>query len=147
MTRKWTEILIHHSATEGRSMRTWQAIRRDHVERRGWRDIGYHYGIGLADEGVPTILPGRRESMIGSHCPGKNSTALGVCFLGDFTTKPPEPEVLAFGAAVLSELCDRHHIGHRSIHPHRKFRATECPGLAFPFDRLVELVLLELAEF
>ncbi len=33
MTRKWTEILIHHSATEGRSMRTWQAIRRDHGER------------------------------------------------------------------------------------------------------------------
>ena len=40
MTRKWTEILIHHSATEGRSMRTWQAIRRDigAFLTRLWRD-------------------------------------------------------------------------------------------------------------
>lgn len=146
MTRRWTEIVIHHSAGRGRTSAHWEGIRRDHVERRGWLDIGYHWGIGYEDE-RPVLLVGRPERMIGSHCPGKNSTALGVCFLGDFTTKPPEPEVLAFGAAVLSELCDRHHIGHRSIHPHRKFRATECPGLAFPFDRLVELVLLELAEF
>ncbi|HQN40390.1 MAG TPA: peptidoglycan recognition family protein [Thermoanaerobaculia bacterium] len=146
MTRKWSEILIHHSATSGRSARTWEAIRRDHSQRRGWRDIGYHYGIGIADE-VPTVLPGRPESMIGSHCPGKNSTALGVCFLGDFTWHPPEDDVLLFGAGLLAGLCERHGISHRRIHPHRQFRATECPGLAFPFDRLLELVVEELEDF
>ena len=145
MTRRWTEIVIHHSAGRGRTSAHWEGIRRDHVERRGWLDIGYHWGIGYEDE-RPVLLVGRPERMIGSHCPGHNTSAIGLCFLGNFTAAEPEPETLTFGAAILVSLCLRHEITVRSIHPHRAFRATTCPGNAFPFDRLVELVTAELAE-
>lgn len=139
----WKRILIHHSATRGRGLAAWESIRRYHVQERGWQDIGYHYGVGV-DRGDPLLLFGRSVDTQGAHCPGQNRSALGVCFLGDFTKRGPEDAVLEFGADFLASLCRRFLLPADAIHPHRAFRATECPGRAFPMDELLERVALRL---
>ena len=138
---KWEEIIVHHTASGGVDERTWDAIRRFHVFERGWQDIGYHFGIGRDDSGKPTVFRGRGLNRHGAHCPGHNSTAIGVAFLGLYSDREPPEDILEEGAHLIASLCERYEIEIRSIHPHREFRATECPGEAFPFERLKNRVL------
>ena len=67
--RTITLIIIHCSATpEGKSL-SFEACRRDHVENRHFRDIGYHYYItrdghihaGRAGDDLPTRAPRHRR--------------------------------------------------------------------------------------
>ena len=76
--RDISEIIVHCSATSrGRDVDT-KEIRRWHTEDNGWSDIGYHFVIELdGDIGV-----GRPQEKSGAHCKGKNSTSIGVCYVG-----------------------------------------------------------------
>lgn len=72
------QIIIHCSATpEGRN-NTVEDLRRWHKEGNGWDDIGYHYVIHLDG----SIHKGRPDEKQGAHCVGKNSTSIGVCYIG-----------------------------------------------------------------
>lgn len=72
------QIIIHCSATpEGRN-NTVEDLRRWHKEGNGWKDIGYHYVIHLDG----SIHKGRPDEEQGAHCVGKNSTSIGVCYIG-----------------------------------------------------------------
>ena len=70
-------ITIHCTATrEGQDFDA-ATIRKWHL-RKGWRDIGYHFVIGLDGE----IERGRPEDQIGSHVRGFNNGSLGVVYVG-----------------------------------------------------------------
>ena len=72
------QIIIHCSATpEGRN-NTVEDLRRWHKDGNGWEDIGYHYVIHLDG----SIHKGRPDEKQGAHCVGKNSTSIGVCYIG-----------------------------------------------------------------
>lgn len=141
----WSEIILHHSAGRGCDRKAWDGIRAFHVAPppagRGWRDVGYHFGVGLDDRGHGTIFRGRPLTVPGSHCPGHNNSAIGICTLGDFTSHPPPAVQLDQLILLVVDLCRLSAISHRSIYPHRQFRATECPGKAFPFAEVRERVL------
>ena len=128
----WTEILIHHSASPADT--PWDGIVAYHVtpppRGRGWRAVGYHFGIAKQGDGY-AVQTGRSLIMPGAHCPGHNSTALGVCLVGDFTTEAPPAAQLWVAADLCADLCRRFDVRATHIRPHRAFRKTECPGRAF----------------
>lgn len=128
----WREILIHHSATDADA--PWEGIVTYHTmpppRGRGWRAVGYHFGVAL-ERGGYVVREGRSLLMVGAHCPGHNSTAIGVCLVGDFTKDDPPQAQLEIAADLCVDLCQRFDIRTMDIRPHRAFRKTECPGKAF----------------
>lgn len=75
--REINEIIVHCSATKEGQPYSVEQMDRDH-RSRGWNGIGYHYVIH-ADG---TIERGRPESLPGAHCKGRNSTSIGICYIG-----------------------------------------------------------------
>jgi N-acetylmuramoyl-L-alanine amidase len=53
-------------------------IRSWHVDKNGWKDIGYHYCI--RQNGVVEF--GRPITEIGAHVEGENYNSIGVCLVG-----------------------------------------------------------------
>lgn len=85
--RTITLIIIHCSATpEGKSL-SFEACKRDHMENRHFRDIGYHYYITRDGH----IHAGRPEQQTGAHCKNHNSHSIGICYEGglDRQGRPP----------------------------------------------------------
>lgn len=121
----WRQIVVHHSAT-GSGVTAGQ-IREFHVRERGWKDIGYH-GVVLGAPHDFAAVPGRRLTMPGAHTAGQNLWSLGLCLVGNFVDAPPPLEQIMSAAKLAAEWCDEFGIGPMAIHPHRKFKATECPG-------------------
>ena len=77
MFRSITLIILHCSATRAEQCYTFQACRRDHLQR-GFREIGYHYYItrdGQVHEGRPLWQQG-------AHCHGHNRHSIGICYEG-----------------------------------------------------------------
>ena len=86
--RTITLIIIHCSATpEGKSL-SFEACRRDHVENRHFKDIGYHYYITRDGQVYQT----RHENLVGAHARGHNKHSIGVCYEGglDAQGKPAD---------------------------------------------------------
>lgn len=128
---RWRRILVHHSAGADGVARDFDRILREHTlpppDGRGWRTIGYHAVIERVGETFMEI-PGRPEWMVGSHCPGQNSIALGVCLVGNFETAPPPQPQVRMLVKKLSAWCRQYRIPIGEIHGHRDYRATLCPG-------------------
>jgi N-acetylmuramoyl-L-alanine amidase len=87
-----THIVIHHQAGSANPpyANTVKAIWDFHVNGNGWSDIGYNWLI--APDG--TIYKGRSwlngdQNVRGAHTCACNSNKLGICLLGDLTTKLP----------------------------------------------------------
>ncbi len=149
-------IVIHHSLTKDSSTVSWGNIRRYHLSwaykgniitsdaaqnllaenRRGvkrpWRDIGYHFGIELANVSYEILL-GRMPNVQGAHAGrGGNTNSLGVCFVGNFDKiEPPEP-MWEKGLVLVRWLMDNYGITKDHIMGHRDIATYKtCPGLKF----------------
>ena len=66
--RTITLIIIHCSATPEGKFLSAEACRQDHIQHRGFRDIGYHFYI-TRDGGIHR---GRSLERIGAHCKNHN---------------------------------------------------------------------------
>lgn len=55
-----------------------EEIRRWHVGRNGWSDIGYHAVIRRSGD----MDHGRKIEIVGAHAYGHNSDSIGVCLVG-----------------------------------------------------------------
>jgi N-acetylmuramoyl-L-alanine amidase len=139
-TPRWNLVMIHHSAGHDHPSADTQAIRRFHVEGRGWDDIGYHFLVERLGDRYE-VIAGRPLYLQGAHCPGVNATAVGVCLVGDFTDNPPPQEQLLVASRLVAGLCYVFGVAASSVAMHRNLRATECPGAKFDlahFRKLVE---------
>jgi len=143
----WQRILIHHSASPDTPKLDTKAIKRFHVEERGWDDIGYHALVELVGDSYVAV-PGRPLSKAGAHCPGQNKTALGLCLVGDWRKEEPPLAQLERAAELCAEWCVRFGIQVDEIRAHREFRSTVCPGLVSieKIRRLVSRFLFMEAE-
>jgi hypothetical protein len=134
---------------------------------RGYRDVPYHWLIdpdGFVYEGrwarrdrpgrLPTGEDSRGRSVRGGHAKGHNERTIGVALLGTFDDH--RPTSLAFDAltALLAWKCSRWRIDPKgatsyrlsdgtpevipNLCPHRRVRATDCPGRGL-LDVLPEL--------
>lgn len=134
------EIVIHCTATpEGRDVSV-ETIRGWH-KARGWKDIGYHWVVGL--DGVPR--PGRPEAHVGSHVAGHNQRTLGVVYVGGVAKdgKTARDTRNAAQRAGLIALCrallDRYPTIRR-IAGHNQYAAKACPSFDVRKDELGRLV-------
>lgn len=131
-------IVIHHSASpDHETFKNFDAIKRWHTEHNGWRDIGYHWVVEKVN-GQLTAIPGRPESDIGAHCPGRNNDGIGICIVGNFQEQIPDPEIYPFVANLCREIMSRHPI--QEIGGHRDYAATVCPGKNFDVEKVRRLV-------
>jgi len=133
LKRRWTHIMIHHSATEDGKTVSWQAIRRYHMAEKGWRDIGYHFGIELIND-HREILVGRNLGEDGAHCMGMNDKAVGICFVGNFDETPVPEDQWKTGILFVKSLCLELDIPITCVVPHRDYAPKTCPGKLFDMD-------------
>ena len=141
--RPINRIIIHHSATEDSGTVSWKAIKEFHVKVRGWKDIGYHYGIERVDNGF-VVLCGRPVSTPGAHTKGMNHDSIGVCLVGNYDAISPSDDALDLTARLVADLCNVHNlpINTSNIAPHSQFANKTCPGKKFSMPELIAKVAL-----
>lgn len=81
--RKLNEIIVHCTGTIPSESTTVEAVRKYHMERNGWKDIGYHYLIYLDG----SIHAGRPIDQKGAHCKNHNEGTVGICYVGGLVAK------------------------------------------------------------
>lgn len=131
-SRPWSAVIWHHSATKDGVSNDWKAIRKYHMEVKGWTTVGYHFGLER-ENGLIQWRWGRPLHQEGGHCVGWNKTALGICVVGNFDLAAPDDEILRacrdLGRAIMAAFPkitpERHHF-------HNAFSAKTCPGRKFP---------------
>jgi len=136
LRRSTLGLVVHHSANAS-ATDTAKSINEYHQNNNGWIGIGYHYVI--MPDGV--VERGRPEHWIGAHCPGVNSTHIGVCLSGRFDDRrQPTRAQLEALAELWALLSDRYGWSKRdeSLSGHRDHYATECPGQNL-YDKLPEI--------
>ena len=133
---KWRYIIIHHSLTKDGKTVSWGAIRHYHTEVRGWKDIGYHFGIELAREDFE-ILVGRTLDEPGAHTKGYNDVGIGICVVGNFDLVEPHPRAWERLVKLVKWLMREYNIPPENVRGHREFAPYKtCPGKRFDLDKL-----------
>lgn len=129
-----TFIMLHHSLTKDGDTVSWQAIRRFHIEKQGWNDIGYHAGIEQVN-GRPEAFYGRPWSMKAAACKeaDMNDLALHLCIVGNFDLMPPSLETLNFAVrTVIKPWMETFGIPTTRIVGHHDYAGYKtCPGTMF----------------
>ena len=141
--RKITEIIIHCTATPKGKKITIEDIRHCHIQKNGWKDIGYHYVITTDGK----IHSGRNEEDIGAHCKGHNTNSIGVAYVGGLAADgktPADTRTDAQKSALLRLLkVLKAKYPKAAIHSHRDFATKACPC----FNATKEYALLTLFLF
>ncbi len=133
-------VMLHHSLTTDGPTVSWGAIRYYHTVIKGWRDVGYHYGIELISSGhhqYYEILQGRMPDQVGAHCyqGGMNRKSIGVCLVGNFDEDPVPQGQMDRTIELVSWLLGEFHIPVENILGHRDFASYKsCPGSQFDLD-------------
>ena len=129
--RKIKKIIVNCSATQEGKNISVDTIRKWHL-KRGWRDIGYHFIIGLDGE----IEEGRPIEQSGAHTKGHNFDSIGICYIGGVesergengkwiakdTRTPEQREALEEILCTLKTLYTS-----AKIYGHRDFSTKSCP--------------------
>jgi len=135
MTPIW-RVTVHHSAAYVRdgsastAATQISAIQREHMQGKGWGDIGYHFVVDTTGR----IWSGRPLSQQGAHAGDhdRNRGNVGICLLGNFVQgregqEPTGPQVAAM-RNLISALRKQYQIKSDGLLTHRELRSTSCPG-------------------
>ena len=136
LSNRWTDIVIHHSATSSGSARVFDDYHRN---VRNWDELGYHFVIGNGTHsGDGQIEVGSRwtKQKHGAHCKTLdnyyNDHGIGICLVGDFNKTYPTQAQLAGLNKLLAFLTQECGILPSRINTHGGVtHKTECPGRHF----------------
>ncbi|XP_028130984.1 peptidoglycan-recognition protein SB1 [Diabrotica virgifera virgifera] len=123
-------VVIHHSETPPcpvteKCKQRVKNIQYDHINNRGWSDIGYNFLIG----GDGNVYEGRGWGLQGSHCPNYNSRSIGICLIGDFQNHLPSAGQLEALKNLIDCGVQNNKISSSyKLIGHRQGRQTKCPG-------------------
>ncbi|XP_018419659.1 PREDICTED: peptidoglycan recognition protein 1-like [Nanorana parkeri] len=123
-------VIIHHTDgaycnSKATCSTQCKNIQHYHMKTRDFCDIGYNFLIG--EDG--NVYEGSGWSTKGSHTKSYNDIAIGISFIGKFTSR--EPNTAALNAAKKLIACGVARNFIRSnyvLRGHRNVGKTECPG-------------------
>ncbi len=120
------KITIHHSATKQGSP---QAFGRYHVDTNGWPGIGYHLVIDKEGNSFQT----NEFDTVSYHVAGHNTSAIGICLVGNFDEERPTEQQLA---SLERDICEiRELVGKElKVFGHKEFSPKTCPGKNFNLE-------------
>ena len=129
------EFLIAHHTQSKDSKRAldWQGIRNYHVKEKGWRQVGYHFGIEKVNDQFE-ILVGRFMNQTGAHCKheGMNHRSLGIAIVGNFDLEPPDELLWEFSVEFFASTAEALEIRPENILGHGEVSGSKtCPGERF----------------
>ena len=137
-TRKWTHIIIHHSATVDGQTYDWEALDKYHVTVKMWSEIGYHFGVEIVN-GLYKLCIGRGLSKVGGHTLGMNEIAIGICLVGNYDLVEPDDTQYMMLAGLCKNLMIEFDIPLYNIETHNKYNTEKsCPGKLFSMQRLYD---------
>ena len=135
------KILIHHTETANQTdvsqdaaYRLARAIQAYHMDTNGWSDTGQHFTVsrgGYAMEGRHyslSHLTSGSGMVVGAHCPGQNSQAIGIENEGNYMTVAPPAALWDRLVDMCAYICQQYKIAPTQIYGHRDYLATDCPG-------------------
>lgn len=137
--RKLNHIQIHHSATANdlftgkNHEKIWKSFRRFHL-RKGWFDIGYHFGIFPDGK----ILPGRSIKYKPAGIAFHNCGGIAICLVGIFDKVQPTQKQCDRIIKLVADIMDKYDI--KTIVFHRDFSKKSCPGWAIDKNNFIEEV-------
>lgn len=120
-------IVLHNSGVT--VLQSVETIHNYH-KSKGWAGIGYQYYV--RKDG--SIYKGRPEDMSGAHCPGVNSTSIGICAEGNFNEETMSEAQKQAIIELIKDIKTRHNI--KWIKGHRDILSTSCPGANFPLEEI-----------
>ena len=120
-------IVLHNSGVS--VLQSIEVIHNYH-KNKGWAGIGYHYYV--RKDG--SVYRGRPENMAGAHCPGVNSTSIGICAEGNFNEETMSDVQKQAIIELVKDIKSRYNI--KWIKGHREILATSCPGANFPLEEI-----------
>lgn len=119
-------IVLHHTGVS--TLQSVEVIHNYHKNHNGWAGIGYHFYV--RKEG--SVYKGRDVAYAGAHCPGVNSTSIGICAEGDFNKETMSEEQKNAIIELIAYLKTKYNITY--IKGHREMLNTSCPGANFPLE-------------
>jgi len=146
--KKWTAIIIHHSATETGNAAIFD---RMHREENHWDGVGYDFVIGNgtnSGDGEVEVTFRWQQQIAGAHCGGTpnnwaNIDAVGICLVGNFDYSVPTSKQMQSLTELIQFLQQRYKIPMNRIYGHRSTpgaHVTDCPGNMFPMARLKKML-------
>lgn len=126
-------VVILHTATERCSTQAdcvfiVRHVQTFHIESNGWSDIGYSFLVG----GDGSVYEGRGWDTEGAFAYGYNKQAMGIAFIGTFTSELPTPKQLQAGQQLIDLGVKLGKISPEyKLLAHRQVSSTESPGLEF----------------
>lgn len=130
-TGKWVGVMLHHTA--GNTSETVASIRKTHITKNKWGDIGYHYVLEIKD-GKGYLKTGRSLKYQGAHAgiDKYNNGYIGLCVPGNYETGKMSDTLYSYVIGAICRLyekmieeqgsCSYGFLGHREV------KATACPG-------------------
>ncbi|CAN8031698.1 unnamed protein product, partial [Ixodes persulcatus] len=94
----------------------------------GWYDIGYNFLIG----GNGLVFEGRGWDYVGAHTVGFNNKSVSLGFVGDYSDKVPNIEMLQAALRLIEcgiklvKISDGY-----TLHGQRDANCRKCPGEVF----------------
>lgn len=125
---KITQIVVHHTASDVQDPEQYAKF---HVDVRGWPGIAYHFMI--RNDG--RVYQTNDINTLSYHAAGHNTKSIGVCLMGNFDEHEPRLPQLWAATELISTLMSLFNI--ESVVRHGDTKATNCPGISFPFDKLM----------
>lgn len=130
------EVILHHSLTKDSGTKSFDAIKKYHIETHGWRTIGYQYVIELYGSEY-VVFKGRGESEAGAHTEGHNTGTIGICLVGNFDETVPSDKMLYELYELIDDIAKRY--GGVKISGHHDYASKSCPGKLFPLAKIKEM--------
>ena len=124
-------ITIHHDGmdaftTESRSSASarLERIRRGHLARGAWGDIGYHYAIDPAGR----VWQCRELTWQGAHVKNQNQGNLGILVMGNYDQQSLTVVQQRAVQEFISSQMRQYGVHASRVHTHQELAPTACPG-------------------